>query len=236
MKKHTCRYYPFTHVPHKWRSNDIWFLRYKAWQTEFFVLLDHFLPSSPPLTTWKIKIWKNEKKKNTWSYYHFTHVYYKWQPYDVWFLRYGVQWTDVFVILNYFLPFYLENQIFLKMKKKRPGDIITLYMCTMNNNHDVWFLIYGVRCSWDFYFCFCKRIMTFFTFIVKFHWPENFVLLILLPDLSSESSYAIWLTLWFIQFVLLPDSNWNATRFIENQLEITRKVIQWFKTVYDYSR
>ena len=30
-------------------------------------------------------------KKNTWIYYHFTHVYHKWQSYDIWLLRYGVQ-------------------------------------------------------------------------------------------------------------------------------------------------
>ena len=33
---------PFTQVYHKWKSNDIWFLRYKAQQTELFVILDHF--------------------------------------------------------------------------------------------------------------------------------------------------------------------------------------------------
>ena len=44
-----------------------------------------------PLTTWKIKLLK--KWKNTWSYYHFTHLYHKWQPYNVWFLRYGARRT-----------------------------------------------------------------------------------------------------------------------------------------------
>ena len=33
---------------HKWHSYDIWFPRYWAWQTEFFVILDHFLPFQPP--------------------------------------------------------------------------------------------------------------------------------------------------------------------------------------------
>ena len=44
-----------------------------------------------PLTTQKIKILKNWKK--AWRYYHFTHVYYKWQSYDVWFMRHGMQQT-----------------------------------------------------------------------------------------------------------------------------------------------
>ena len=142
---------------HKWQSYDAWFMRYGAWQTEFFVILDRFLPFYPTnnpknqhfqrmekspediilhmctknenhmmygswdierenflsfwtifcpftsLTTWKIKILKNEK--NSWRYYHFTQVYHKWQSYGVWFLRYGAWRTEVFVILDHFLHF-----------------------------------------------------------------------------------------------------------------------------------
>ena len=32
---------------HKWQSYDVWFLWYGSWQTDFFVLLDHFLPFYP---------------------------------------------------------------------------------------------------------------------------------------------------------------------------------------------
>ena len=78
----------YIHVYYKWRSYDIWFLKYKVRQTEIFVLLGHFLPFRH-LTTQKIKILK--LKKNTWRYYHFTHLHRKWQSYDVWFLRYGAQ-------------------------------------------------------------------------------------------------------------------------------------------------
>ena len=46
--KNTYRYYPFTHVNHEWRSYGVWFLRYKAWWTKFFVILGHFLPFDPP--------------------------------------------------------------------------------------------------------------------------------------------------------------------------------------------
>ena len=57
-------YYDPWQVSYKWQSYDEWFLRYEVWQTEFFVILDCFLPfyPSPPLKTRKIKIWKNEKK------------------------------------------------------------------------------------------------------------------------------------------------------------------------------
>ena len=44
-----------------------------------------------------------------------------------------------FLSIDQFLPFYppnnLENQNFEKMTKK-PGDIIMLHMCTINENHD----------------------------------------------------------------------------------------------------
>ena len=46
--KKPWRYYPITHVYHKWRSYDVQFLRYKAWQTEFFVIFGHFLPFNLP--------------------------------------------------------------------------------------------------------------------------------------------------------------------------------------------
>ena len=41
-KKH-WRYHHFTQVYNKWQSYDIWFLRYEVQQTEFFVILGHFL-------------------------------------------------------------------------------------------------------------------------------------------------------------------------------------------------
>ena len=58
------------------------------------------------------------------------------------FLRYRVQQREFFVILEHFFPFHppnnLENQNFEKMKKTS-GDIITLHMRTINDNH----MMYG---------------------------------------------------------------------------------------------
>ena len=55
-------------------------------QTKIFVILGLFLPLQPPdnLENQNFKI-----KKNTWRYYHLTHLHHKWQSYDIWFLRYG---------------------------------------------------------------------------------------------------------------------------------------------------
>ena len=105
---------------------------------QFFVILDQFVPFNPPYGPKKSKFWKKLKKRpNILSFYK-----HKWESYDVWFLRYGVQRTEFFVILDHFLPIYLPNnpkiQNFEKMKKK-PGDII-LHKCTTND------MMYG---SWD---------------------------------------------------------------------------------------
>ena len=47
-EKNTWRYYHFTLAYQKWQSsNNVWFLRYGTWQTDFFVILDYFLPFYP---------------------------------------------------------------------------------------------------------------------------------------------------------------------------------------------
>ena len=86
-------YYPFTHVHHKSRSYDVWFLRYKMQRTKFLSFWTIFCPLTLP-TTQKIKVLKD--KKRAWRYYHFTLVYHIWRSYDVWFLTYQVQQTYFF--------------------------------------------------------------------------------------------------------------------------------------------
>ena len=49
IEKNTWRYYHFTNLHHQWQSFDAWFLRYGARQTEFFVIVDYFLPFYPPM-------------------------------------------------------------------------------------------------------------------------------------------------------------------------------------------
>ena len=146
------------HVYHKWRSYDMWFLKYEVQQTEFFVILGHFLPFYV-LTT---KFWKNEKK--TWRYYHFTHVYHTWQSYDVWFLRYGAWRTIFFVILDRFLPFYPpnnpKNKTFEKVKKN-PDDAIILHESTKNHDHMLHY-------SWDTMHDRCNSYFLFWTIFHPF--------------------------------------------------------------------
>ena len=93
-EKNNRRYHHFTHftqVYHKWKSYDVWFLRYGARQTEFFIILGHFLPFYPTNPK-KSKFWKNEK--NIWRYHHFTAVHQRSWSYAILFLRYGTWQTE----------------------------------------------------------------------------------------------------------------------------------------------
>ena len=128
----------YIYVYHKWKSSDICFLQYKVRQTEILHILGHFCPFSL-LTTWKIKIITLEK--NTWRYYHFTHLHHKWQSY-------------VFVILDHFLYFHpLTTQKF-KILKKWKKKAWRYYHFTQVyhkwQSYDVLFLRYE---AWQRTFC-----------------------------------------------------------------------------------
>ena len=60
-----------------------------------------------------------------------------------------MQLTDVFVVLDHFLPFYPPKQPkkskFWKIQKKRPGDIIILHVYHKWQSYDLWFLRYEVQ-------------------------------------------------------------------------------------------
>ena len=107
--KKPWKYYHFTHVFDKWQN--------------FLSFWSLFHPLTP-LTTWKIKILKKWQKTNTNTCRNY-HVYHTWKSYDVWFLRYGVQCTECFVILEHFLPFYPNSNTKKKKKKmkKMPGYV-----------------------------------------------------------------------------------------------------------------
>ena len=123
---------------HKFQSYDVWFLRYQAWQIEFFVILDHFLPFYPYKNPKKAKFWKNEKMPLEISSFYINVpkiMIICYTILEIWCA------TDVILIFYFgifFPPFTplttLKNQDF-KETKKTPGDIIILHMCTKNNYH-----------------------------------------------------------------------------------------------------
>ena len=131
-------------VPQIWSAMDKIFCHFGL----FFALLP---PNNPKNQNFE----KNEKISQ--EFYHFIHVYHKWQSYDVWFLRYWLQQTEFFIILDQFLPFYYpknpKSQNFKKLKKTT-GDIIILHKCTKNHDHTLY-------CSLDMT---CNRPNCYFSF------------------------------------------------------------------------
>ena len=101
-KKNSWRYYPFTHVYHKWRSDNIWFLKWKT-RHIFFCHFGPVFVFSPFWQPRKSKFWKIEE--NTWRCYHFTHVNHKWKSNDAWLLKYGAQQIFFFFFLSFWTVF-----------------------------------------------------------------------------------------------------------------------------------
>ena len=148
-------------VYHKWRSNDIWFLKYKVRQTYIFVILGHFF-SFRPLDNLENQNFNIEK--NTSRYYHFTHLHHKWQSYDVWFLGYGAQQTYNFLsfwtIFCTYTPYGPITSKFWK-NEKIPEDIIILQMYTIDDSY----MMYG---SWDME-CKSQNFLSFWTVFLPFY-------------------------------------------------------------------
>ena len=80
--------------------------------------------------------------------------------------------TDAIVISHFglFLPFNSpntrKNQNFEKMKKKRPGDIIILHMCTKNYDQ----MMYS---SWDMVCDRCNCYFSFWAIFCPFYPPNS---------------------------------------------------------------
>ena len=101
-----------------------------------------FLPSCLPSN---LKNQNFEKtKKLLWRCHHFTNVYQKSQSCNICFLRYGDWQTYRHNFLWFWAIFFCHFTLLMNpkiwKKGKKPGDIILLYMCSINENH-----MYGSR-------------------------------------------------------------------------------------------
>ena len=113
-------------------NHDLWFLRYRVQQTDFFVTLGHFLSFYP---TNNSKNQNSEKLKKCLEIPSFytrgsnNHMQV-WQVMDI---RYSRWWIwFLFFILGYFLPFFTPSVPKIKIwkKMKTSGDIIILHIYT----------------------------------------------------------------------------------------------------------
>ena len=142
-EKNCQRYHHFTRVYQKSYSYDVRFQRYGVIQTEFFVILGNFLPFYPPNDPENQNFEKMKKMPGD-IILSYIHVYHKLR-YDICFLKYKTQQTEFFVILGDFWPFHPSdnpNKSKLCKTEKTSGDIVILYISTINDNHTM----HG---SWD---------------------------------------------------------------------------------------
>ena len=157
---------------HKWQLYDAWLLRYEAWLTEFFVILDLFLPFYP-IATWKIKIWKNWKRDLEIS------SFYTCAPWmtTIWCMVPEI-WSMTDRIFCHFGPFFallppnnFKNRNLEKLKK-RPGDII-LHVYHKLQSYDVWFLsaTNNFFCHFGPFFAFLHPLITWKIEILK-NWKK----------------------------------------------------------------
>ena len=140
---------------HKSRSYDVWFLRYKAQNTEFFVILGHFLTFDPPNNP---KNQNSEKLEILAFYTCVTQMTITWcisNATDNVFSFWTILWT--------FMPLPLTTQRIkiLKKWKKTNGDIIILHKRTINDNH----MIYGF---WDMARDGCNCYFSIWTILFPF--------------------------------------------------------------------
>ena len=88
---------------------DVWFLRYRVQQAEFFVILIHFLPFYSHTDPENQNFEKMKKTPGDITILQMSTINDSHMMYGSW-LRYGVQQTEFFVILDCFLPFYHPNK------------------------------------------------------------------------------------------------------------------------------
>ena len=129
-------------------SYDVRFLRYRVrteWDRQNSLSFWATFCPFTPLMTQKIKFSKT--KKNPWRYYHFTHVYHKWQSYDAWFLRYGVRqnFLSFWAIFCPFTSLRSGNSKFWKNEKSNRRYYPFTHMHHNWQSHDVWFLRHGAQ-------------------------------------------------------------------------------------------
>ena len=154
-------------MDHKWKSYDVWFLRYEAWQTEFFITLNHFLPFCPPKNPKKQNFLKMKRPENIIILYMCTindnHIMY-----GFWDMKHDRQnFLSLWTIFCPFTPVETWKIKILKIMKKRLEIyIMILHKCTKNNDH-------MLHCSWDTMCDGCNSFFLFWAFFLPFYPPNN---------------------------------------------------------------
>ena len=124
---------------------EIW----SMWWTEFFVILDCFLPFDPLNNPKNQNFEKMKKRPEDIIILHMSNINEN-------HMKYGS--SDIELSRQNFLSFWTifcpltslttQKLKILKKNKKMPGDIIILHKCTINDNH----MMYGSFCHFGPFF------------------------------------------------------------------------------------
>ena len=170
-------------------------------QTEFFVILGHFLP---PIDSENQNFEKNEKIPGD-IILLYIHVYHKSRSYDVWFLKYQVRQTKMFYHFEPFfavlVPWQTGKSKFQNWKKHLDTDIIILHNWTINDNHmmyDFWDVEHDRQNFLSFWTVFCPldygpngpRKSKFWKNEKKV--PEDIIILQMCTINDSHMMYGFW--------------------------------------------
>ena len=93
-------------------ANTFGYLWLIKWQIRLAMSNDQalFRPLPPPPNDPKNQNFEEKKRKMSGDIILlYIHVYHKWRSYDIWFLKYKEQQTEIYIILDCFLPFNLPN-------------------------------------------------------------------------------------------------------------------------------
>ena len=118
-EKITWRYYHFTTVYHKWQSYDVWFLKCRVQQTEFFVILDHFLHFYPPNNPKNQNFEKMKKLPQDIIIFHMCTINDNHMMFGSWDMEYdGQNFLSFWTVFYVFAPLTTWKIIILKNWKK----------------------------------------------------------------------------------------------------------------------
>ena len=126
---------------HKWQLYEVWFLRYRAQQTEFLWIWIIFLPFYLTNNPKNQKFKKMKKVLGDIIILHKCLKNHDHMPYCPWNM--ACDGWNLFFILGYYYPNIPKNQNFLKMKKKKNNLRYHYFThCTKNFDHMMY-------CFWD---------------------------------------------------------------------------------------
>ena len=101
---------------YKWQSNDVWFLKYWAWQTDFLSFWTNFCPFAPPNNPKYQNFEKLKKTPGDIIILRMCTINDNHMMYGSWDIK--QQQTEFFVILDNFLPTYPVKTQKIKIAKK----------------------------------------------------------------------------------------------------------------------